>query len=333
MAKGKGNSLTDIQKEIQKLNGDNTLVRMSDMAYDIERIPTGIIALDHCLGGGLPKGKIALSWGIEGGGKSAIATQFAAQAQKHGNVVYIDLENALDPRKAENSGVNLDDLFIAQPGSAENTLELIELCLSADDVSAIIVDSVAAMPTEAEIEGDYGDAHVAGLARLLSQGLRKINSFMTENQSDTILFFINQQRENIGGYGPVTKTTPGGKALKYYSATTMEVARIENITETVDKVKTIVGQTSQVTLKKSKFAAPFQKATFDIYFDSGISNESGIIDIAVKQGIIIKGGGGWMTDTRTGENLGQGKPNVISYMEENPDFTQELVELVLDSSR
>jgi len=328
VAKTKGNSLSDIQKEINKLHGDHALTSLSDMDYDVERIPTGIIGVDHILGGGLPKGKIALSWGIEGGGKSAIAIQFAAQAQKYGRVVYIDLENALDPHKAENSGVDMDDLFISQPGSAEDTLEIIEMCLGADDVSAIIVDSVAAMATEAEINGDYGDAHVAGLARLLSQGLRKINQFMMDNRSDAILFFINQQRENIGGYGPAPqKTTPGGKALKYYSATTMEVARTGNLAQG-DKV---IGQTSQVTLKKSKFAPPFQKASFDIYFDSGISNESAVIDLAIKKGLIIAAGGGWMTDLETGEKLGQGKPNVIKKLAENPEIYDRIAANVLDN--
>ena len=327
VVKAKNNSLTDIQKEINKLHGENSLVCLSDMDYDIDRIPTGIIGLDHILRGGLPKGKIALSWGVEGGGKSAIGIQFAAQAQKYGRVVYIDWENALDPAKAENSGVNMDELFVSQPNSAEDTLEIIEMCLGADDVSAIIIDSVAAMATEAEIAGDFGDAHVAGLARLLSQGLRKINQFMMENRSETILFFINQQRENIGGYGPAPqKTTPGGKALKYYSATTMEVARTGNITKGTD----VIGQVSQVTLKKSKFAPPFQKASFDIYFDSGISNESAIIDLAIKSGLITSGGGGWMTDTATGENLGQGKPNVIAHLEENPEILARLTSKLLD---
>ena len=327
----KANDSIDIQAAINKLQGANTLVTLSDMNYDTERISTGIMSLDYILNGGLPKGKIALAWGPEGAAKSCIATQFAAQAQKEGKVIYIDLENALDPHKAENSGVDLNSLLIAQPGSAEETMELVETALGFEGVSAIIVDSVAAMATEAEINGDMGDAHVAGLARLMSQGLRKINQTINDNKSETILFFVNQQREAIGGFSPgggTPKTTPGGKALRYYSATTMEVARIGNIKQGEE----IVGQTSQVTLKKSKFAAPFQKAAFDIYWDQGVSNESTIIDLAVRLGRIDKGGGGWMSDTLTGEKLGQGKPNVIAHLQENLEYAQELQEFVLSNT-
>lgn len=322
------NNLEDLIPKINKEHGANAIMKLNDLDYDVERIPTGIASLDYILKGGLPMGKLALAWGVEGGGKSAIATMFAARAQQFGRVVYIDAENAFDPAKAENSGVDMDSLFISQPSSAEEILEIIEICLSADDVSAIIVDSVAAMTPEAEINGDYGDSHVGLLARLLSQGLRKINQYMIDNKSDTIIFFINQQREAIGGFSPgggTPKTTPGGKALRYYSATTMEVARTDNIKQG----ENIIGQVSQVTLKKSKYAPPFQKAKFDILFDSGISNESTVLDLAVKKGLIDKTKQGYYTDATTGEKLGHGKPKVLAYFAENPDYAQQISDSVL----
>ena len=323
-------SVSDIISKINSEHGDDTIRSLNDNNYDIERIPTGIMSLDHILSGGLPRGKMAIAWGIEGGGKSATAIQFAGQAQKFGTVVYIDFENALDREKAENSGVNLDDLLISQPPSGEKTFEVIEDLVQTNEISAIIVDSVAAMATEAEIAGDYGDAHVAQLARLLSSSLKKLNTLMNDTHSQTILFFINQQRENVGGYGPMPqKTTPGGKALRYYSSTTMEVARTGNIKQGEE----IIGQTSQVTLKKSRFSPPFQKASFDIYFDSGISNESTILDLAVKMDLVKKATGGHYADAETGEKIGHGKPKAIAYMKENPEYSQKLAELVLTTGR
>jgi recombination protein RecA len=329
-SKTSSRSLNDIKAEINKLHGDGALVTLDEMDLNTPRIPTGIISVDKILGGGLPKGKIAIASGREGGGKSAIGLMFAAQAQKEGKVVYIDLENSFDPRKAENSGIIMDELFVSQPGSAEDTLEVIEMCLGADDISAIIVDSVAAMMTDAQIAGDYSDAHVAGLARVMSLGLGKINAYMIENKKDTVIFFINQIRDIIGGYGAgPTTTTPGGRALKFYASTLMEVARTENIKQGDD----VIGQKSQVMLRKSRFSAPFAKASFDIYFDRGISNEGMVIDAAVDLGRISKAGGGWMTDTVTGEKLGQGKPNVMTLLEENPEYFQELTDWVLANSR
>ncbi len=326
-----GNSLSDIQANINKLHGENALTTLNEGEYDVPRIPTGIRSVDKILGGGLPKGKFAVASGREGGGKSAMALMFAAQAQKEGKVVYIDLENSFDPRKAENSGIDLDEIFISQPGSAEGTLEVIEMCLSADDVSAIIIDSVAAMATKAQIAGDYDDAHVAGLARVMSLGLNKINTFMMENHKDTIIFFVNQIRDIIGGaggYGPTT-TTPGGRALKFYASTLLEVSRIGNLSKGSDSDKHVVGQTSRVTLKKSRFSAPFQKADFDIYFDTGVSNESLILEDAVEYGLVALSGA-WYADIETGEKLGQGKMKALAFLAENPDYMDSLVKKLDD---
>lgn len=322
-------SLNEIAKQINSDHGENALIQLGDMELDAPRIPTGILAVDSILGGGLPKGKIAVIFGKEGSGKSSLATMFAGQAQREGKVVYIDLENSFDPNKAMNSNVDLSELFISQPRSAEETLEVIEACLGANDVSAIIVDSVAAMATEAQIAGDYSDQHVAGLARVLSLGMNKINQYMIENRKETVLLFVNQVRDIIGGmggFGPTT-TTPGGKALKFYASTIMEAARIGN----VKKGEEIVGQTTQITVKKSRFSAPFQKASYDILFDSGISNESTVVDLAARSGRLEKNKG-WYTDTRTGEKF-NGKSNLLEALNQNPEYLEELYQEALTSIR
>ena len=317
----KKNKLSDIQGEINKLVGDNSLVNMSDMDIDVPRVKTNIFSLDKALNGGLPKGQIAIAYGKEGGGKSAIAMQLVGEAQKHGSCVYIDLENSFDPSKAINSGIDMDSLFFSQPQSAEDTLKIISMSLEADDVSCIVVDSVAAMTTRAQIEGDFGDAHVATLARILSDGLSKIVSQMRSNDSDTILFFVNQIRDLIGGYGPVTTTTPGGRALRFYASTMLEVARVSNIKSGND----VIGQTSQCIFRKSRFAPPLQKIQFDILYDKGISNESSILDLAIANGLVEKKSGGHMTDLTTGEKLGQGKPAVVDRMLDEPSITENLL--------
>lgn len=322
-------SLSDIAKDINKNHGENALIKLDEIEFDAPRIPTGILAVDSILGGGLPKGKIAVISGREGSGKSSLATMLAAQAQKDGKVVYIDLENSFDPNKALNSGVDMDELFISQPRSAEETLEVIEACLGADDVSAIIVDSVAAMATKAQIAGDYSDQHVAGLARVLSLGMNKINQYMVENRKDTILLFVNQVRDIIGtmgGFGPTT-TTPGGRALKFYASTILEAARIGNVKRGED----IVGQTTQITVKKSRFSAPFQKAAYDILFESGISNESTVVDLATRAGRLEKNKG-WYTDLRTGEKF-NGKANLLEAIASNPEYAEELYQEALTTIR
>jgi len=319
-------SLSEVVKTINKDSPGLMATLSEDELMGVSRIPTGILSLDIMLNGGIPRGTIVETFGKPGGAKSCIATMLAGQAQQFGEVVYIDLENAFDPKKAENSGVNLKKLWIPQPGSAEETLSLIEKCLEADDVSLIVIDSTAAMVTRAEINGDYGDAHVAQLARLMSSGLKKVNQFMVDRQSQTIIFFVNQIREMIGGYGMGPTTyTPGGKALPFYSSTRLEVSR----TGQLKQGEEVIGQSVQVKNPKSRFSPPFQKCNFDLYYDSGVSNESSIVDAAVKLGYLDKGSSGWYSDVSTGEKIGHGKPKVLAYLDANPDYAKELTKKVL----
>lgn len=290
-----------------------------------EKIPTGITTVDRILEGGIPKGTIVEAFGTEGGGKTCIATMLAGQAQKHGEVVYFDLENCFDSEKAINSGVNPEELLFGDPDDGEGMFSMIEEALGAGGVSLIVVDSVTAITTAAQLAGDYGDAQVAQLARLMSPALNKINSYMKKNNPDTILFFINQIREKVGGMGgfnagPQTYT-PGGRALKFYPSTRLKVARKGNL----EAGGTVIGQQVIVESVKARFAPPFQKATFDLYYEDGVSNESSVFDDAVKFGRLIVAGGGWVTDTETGEKVGQGKTKVLAKMKEDREFYDSLL--------
>jgi recombination protein RecA len=322
MSKSK-KSLSVIQQEINKIHGDNTIVSLSDsIDTHIDRIPTGILALDRILGGGFPVGKMVELYGNHGSGKSSIATRFMAEAQQRGKCVLIDLENAFDPLMAENSGVNLSDLMVAQPESAESALEMVEMILGADDVSAVVIDSVAGLVPRAEIEGSYGDAHVGLVARLISQAMRKLAAAQRSEGSDVIVVWINQIREKIGsmGYGPQTDST-GGRGLKFWCSTRVDVAR----TGAVKQGDDIIGHTVKVKTTKNRFAPPFQTATFDILYDSGISNESTLLDLAIDAGLIKKSGA-WFADAETGENLGQGKLKVLERMVDDKDLYDRLMD-------
>lgn len=258
---------------------------------------------------------------VHNSGKTGIAMQFVAEAQKHGKCVLIDLENAFDPYVAENSGIAVPDLWVAQPDTAEKTLEMINSLIAAEDVSAIIVDSVAGLTPRAELDGDIGDSHVGLIARILSQGMRVINSTYRQEQSKVIVVWINQVREKIGmmGYGPTTDST-GGRSLKFWCSTRLEVAR----TGAVKQGEDIIGHTVKVKSVKSRFAAPFQTASFDILYDSGISNESTLLDLAVAAGLVQKGGA-WFTFTSTGEKV-QGKPAALEVLRNDEALFNTLLE-------
>lgn len=307
--------LSAIQKEINKNQGDRALVKMSDdLVVDIPRIPTGVLAVDKILGGGFPRGKTIEVFGRESGGKTSLALRFTGQAQKFGSVVYIDLENALDPTIAANSGVNMNELFLSQPESAENALEIVEACIGAEDVSAIIVDSVAGMTPAAEIRGDMGDSHVGLAARLMSQALRKLTTKMRVEGSNVTVVWINQVREIINSMpGMPNTTTPGGRALKFYSSVRLEVARTGQIKQGDE----VIGHTVKVKTVKNRYYPPYKTATFDIMYDSGISNASTVVDLAVEAGLIDKGKAGWFTVLSTGEKV-QGRPALLKMLEDDP---------------
>jgi recombination protein RecA len=308
------------------MHGENTIMSLSDdVDIEVDRIPTGVLALDNILGGGFPVGKMVELYGNHGSGKTSIAMKFIAQAQERGKCVLIDLENAFDPTMAENSGVKLDDLMVAQPDSAESALEIVEMVMGADDVAAVIVDSVAGLTPRAEIEGSYGDAHVGLVARLISQALRKLAAAQRAEGSDVIVVWINQIREKIGsmGYGPQTDST-GGRGLKFWCSTRVEVARTGQVKQGDD----IIGHTVKVKTTKNRFAPPFQTANFDILYDSGISNESTLLDLAINAGLVKKSGA-WFADAETGENLGQGKVKVLELLREDRSLYERLMGQVL----
>jgi recombination protein RecA len=265
---------------------------------------------------------IANGFAVHNSGKTAIAMQTAGQAQKLGKVVLFDLEGAFNPETAAKAGVNVDDLFMAEAGGAEAVLQLIDDLLEASDVRLIIVDSVAGMVPRAELEGDYGDAHVGVMARLMSQSLRRLAGRMRETDTQATIIWINQLRDKIGGFGHgPTSTTPGGRALKFWSDVRLDVSRIGN----VKKAEDIVGHTVRVKVTKNRTAPPFKTCEFDIIYETGISNEGTVLDLALRNGIVTQSGS-WFADTESGEKLGQGKANVCKLFMENPDIMEAYIE-------
>lgn len=319
MPKGKVSKQADIEGLKKRVP---SLRSFDEEDWDVERIPTGIIKVDKILGGGLARQSFVEAFGPEGGGKSALGVQLMGQAQAFGEVVYVDLENTFNPQKALNSGVDLKRLLFDQPGTGEELFSNLHDMVSVPEISCVVVDSIAAIVTEAEINGDYGDAHVAQTARLMSASLKKLNNHMLERDSSIIILWINQLREKIGTMGFGTKTyTPGGRAVKFWCDTRLEVVRIESI----KAGENTVGQKVKVNVIKSKASAPFQSANFDLYYDLdvGISNESAIFDEAVIAGLIKKSGA-WYTDAN-GESLGQGREKALAKLRADTEYRESLV--------
>lgn len=313
----------DIESLIAALKKEGVLTSAEDIE-EIEKIPTGIYEVDEILGGGFARGRIVDLYGQPGSGKSAIALKFLANAQNYGICVFIDLENAFDIEKARSSGIETSKLVVATPESAEDTFELIRQFAQTPGCAAIVIDSMAGLSPSAELAGDVGDAHVGLVGRIVSQSMRLIKGDLQKNE--TVLVGINQVRENIGGMGYGPSTTPtGGKAFKFYASTRLNVARISAIKQGDD----VIGQTIQVKTDKSRLSPPFQKATFDLYYDFGISNESQILERALDTEI-IRQSGAWFTNTLTGEKLAQGKVNAIRALIDDPETTKEILE-ALDS--
>jgi recombination protein RecA len=309
-------------KFIEKQYGKGAIMQLDQLEADVEGIPTGALSLDLALGGrGLPRGRIVELFGPESSGKTTLALHVAAEAQKRGGVAAIvDAEHALDPAWARKCGINLERLLVSQPEAGEEALEITDMLVRSGAVDIIIVDSVAALIPRAELEGQMGDPQVASQARLMSQALRKLTAAI--GRSKTVVVFINQIRMKIGVMFGNPETTPGGRALKFYSSVRLDVRRIGSIKEG----DVVTGSRVKAKVVKNKVAAPFREAEFDIMFDSGISGEGDLLDLAIADGIVVKSGA-WFShkDVR----LGQGRENVKQFLKDNPDLRQELHKAVI----
>jgi recombination protein RecA len=308
--------------QIDKQFGKGSIMRLGEKAHvGIEAIPTGALALDLALGiGGLPRGRIVEIFGPESSGKSTLAMHVVAEAQRNGGVcAYIDAEHAMDPVYANAIGVNVDELLISQPDTGEQALEIADMLIRSGALDVLVIDSVAALVPRAEIEGEMGDSHMGLQARLMSQALRKLTGNL--NKSRTIAVFINQLREKIGVMFGSPETTPGGRALKFYSSVRLDIRRIESIKDGAE----VVGNRARVKVVKNKTAPPFRQAEFDIMYGKGISREGSLLDVGVDLGIVKKSGA-WFT--YEGEQLGQGRENVKHFLAENVDLMVEISEKI-----
>ena len=327
-------ALEAVRLQIDKQFGQGSLMKLGTHANaeGIEVIPSGSILLDEALGiGGYPKGRIIEMYGPESSGKTTLALHAIAEAQKQGGIAaFIDAEHALDPQYAKSLGVNIDDLYVSQPDTGEQALEICENLVRSGAIDIIVVDSVAALTPQAEIEGEMGDSHMGLQARLMSQALRKLTAII--GKSNCIVVFINQIRMKIGVMFGNPETTTGGNALKFYDSVRLEIRRVESIdSKTSDDA---VGNRVRVKVVKNKVAPPFRKVELDIYFGKGISSAASLLDSAVKHGIIDKRGA-WFTCGE--EKVGQGKENAVAFIEQNPDFAakveKQIREIVLPNQK
>ena len=308
---------------IEKQFGKGSVMKMGDKTgMSVETVPTGALALDLALGvGGLPRGRVVEIYGPESSGKSTLAMHVVAEAQRNGGTcAYVDAEHAMDPVYASALGVDVDELLISQPDTGEQALEIADILVGSGSIDVLVIDSVAALTPRAEIEGDMGDHHVGAQARLMSQALRKITGNL--NKTDTICIFINQLREKIGVMFGSPETTPGGRALKFYSSVRLDIRRIESLKDGAE----VVGNRTRVKIVKNKVAPPFRVAEFDIMYGKGISREGSLLDIAVEKNIVKKSGAWYTYDS---EQIGQGRENVKKYLIQNPDLIIEIENKVL----
>jgi recombination protein RecA len=309
--------------QIEKQFGKGSIMRMGENAHmRVETIPSGALALDIALGvGGLPRGRVVEIYGPESSGKSTLAMHVVAEAQRNGgSCAYIDAEHAMDPVYAAAIGVNIDELLISQPDTGEQALEITDMLIRSSALDVIVIDSVAALTPRAEIEGEMGDSHVGLQARLMSQALRKITANL--NRSNTICIFINQLREKIGVMFGSPETTPGGRALKFYSSVRLDIRRIESIKDGAE----VTGNRTRVKIVKNKVAPPFRQCEFDIMYGKGISREGSVLDIGVELGILKKSGA-WYT--YEGEQLGQGREKAKEFLAESPELMVDITEKIL----
>ena len=312
--------------QIDKQFGKGSIMRMGDKtSLGIEAVPTGALALDVALGiGGLPRGRVVEIYGPESSGKSTLAMHVVAEAQRNGGIcAYVDAEHAMDPIYAAAIGVDIDQLLISQPDTGEQALEIVDMLVRSGALDVVVIDSVAALTPRAEIEGDMGDTHVGLQARLMSQALRKLTGSL--NKTNTIAIFINQLREKIGVMFGSPETTPGGRALKFYSSVRLDIRRIESIKDGAE----VVGSRTRVKVVKNKVSPPFKQAEFDIMYGKGISREGSVLDLAVELGIVKKSGA-WFT--YDGEQMGQGRENAKNFLTNNPEIMVEVADRVKTAS-
>ncbi|MFN2297551.1 MAG: recombinase RecA [Anaerolineales bacterium] len=318
MASGREKALESALTEVRKKYGDGAIMRLGESTHlSVEVIPTGSLALDIALGvGGIPRGRVTEIYGPEASGKTTLCQHIVAEAQKlGGNCAYIDMEHALDPTYASKCGVDTDALYVAQPDTGEQALEIAQTLIRSGGVNAVVVDSVAALVPRAEIEGDMGDATMGMQARLMSQALRKLSSAI--RQTNTAVIFTNQLRQKIGVMFGNPETTTGGMALKFYASVRLDVRRIQAIKNGSE----IVGSRTRVRVVKNKVAPPFREAEFDIMYNEGISKTGDLIDIGTQLGMITKRGAYYSFQD---ERIGQGRENAKQYLREHPEITAQI---------
>ncbi|MEY2957848.1 MAG: RecA protein [Actinomycetota bacterium] len=309
--------------QIDKQFGKGSIMRMGEKgSMAVEAVSTGALSLDLALGiGGLPRGRITEIYGPESSGKSTLAMHVVAEAQRNGGVcAYIDAEHAMDPVYAKAIGVDIDQLLISQPDTGEQALEIADMLVRSGAIDVVVIDSVAALTPRAEIEGEMGDSHVGLQARLMSQALRKLTGNL--NKTKTIAIFINQLREKIGVMFGSPETTPGGRALKFYSSVRLDIRRIESLKDGAE----VVGNRTRVKVVKNKVSPPFRQAEFDIMYGKGISREGALLDMSVDLGIVTKSGA-WFT--YDGEQLGQGRENAKNFLTEHPEIMMDISDKVM----
>jgi recombination protein RecA len=309
--------------QIEKQFGKGTVMKLGDQgaSLNVEAIPTGSLSLDIALGvGGIPRGRIVEIYGPESSGKTTVALHMVSEVQKRGGIAgFIDAEHALDPVYAKNIGVDIDNLYISQPDSGEQALEITETMVRSGAVDIIIVDSVAALVPKAEIDGEMGDSHVGLQARMMSQACRKLTAAISK--TNCVVVFINQLREKVGVMFGNPETTTGGRALKFYASVRLDVRRVESLKQGGD----VVGNHTRVKIVKNKVAPPFKQAEFDIMFGKGISREGDVIDLAANLNIVQKSGAWYAYE---GEKIGQGRENAKVYLERNPEIMNEVEQKV-----
>ena len=323
MLEEKQKALDLVLKEIEKQYGKGAIMKLGQSSADvkIDVIPTGCLTLDLALGiGGVPRGRIIEVFGPESSGKTTVALHVIAQTQKMGGVAaFIDAEHALDPVYAGKLGVNLDDLYVSQPDTGEQALDITEHLVRSGAVDVVVVDSVAALTPKAEIEGDMGDSHVGLQARLMSQALRKLTGVL--NKSKTVAIFINQLREKVGVMFGNPEVTPGGKALKFYSSIRIDVRKADALKDSDG----MFGNRTKAKIVKNKLAPPFKTAEFDIIYGEGISQTGCLVDLGVEYGILEKSGS-WFS--YNGEKIAQGRDKAKDYLAANPEIAKELEEKI-----